>query len=84
MTAKSNYHKRINVVNKANLDKQCKLYKRTMNKYIAKYRKEQENKLRNLEKHNPKLYRRYLNSFPNNKKETMPSASCFFLNITKK
>ena len=78
MTAKLKYHKRRNVANRANLNKQCKLYKRTMNKYIAKYRKEQENKLRNLEKQNPKMYWRYLNSLRNNKKETMPSASCFF------
>ena len=78
MTAESKYHKRKNVKNKAYLDKICKLYKRIMNKYIAKYTKEQENKLRNIEKHNLKLYCRYLNSIHNNKKETMASASCFF------
>ena len=49
-----------------------------MNKYIDKYTKEQENKLRNIEKHNPKMYCRYLNSLRNTKKETMASASCFF------
>ena len=78
MAAKSKYNNRKNVLNKANLDKHCKIYKRTMNKYIAQFRKEQEEKLRNLQQNNQKVYWRYLNSLHKNKNENEPPASCFY------
>ena len=48
-----------------------------MNKYISKYRKEQEQKLRNLQSKTPKEYWRYLNSLHKNKNTDMPQAECF-------
>ena len=86
MKEKSDYHKQKTIPNKTNLTHQRKVYKKTMNKYISKYRKEQEQKLRHLQSKNPKEYWRYLNSLHKNKHTDMPQAECFlnyYKNIDK-
>ena len=75
--AKSDYHKQKTISDKTNLTHQSKVCKKTMNKYISKYRTEQEQKLRNLQSKNPKEYRLYRNNLHKNKHTDMPQPECF-------
>lgn len=84
-TARRNYHlaKRIHHnqksdENKDNLLTASKHYKKTMNKYINKYRKNKCNKLRYMSTHEPKEYWKFLNSLKLNKQTDTPNANTFF------
>ena len=52
--------------------------KKTMNKYIAKHRKYNENKLRNLQSKNPKQYWKFLNSLKTQDKHNGPNLNEFY------
>lgn len=59
--ARKRYSKYPSGQNKLLLNTTCKKYKCIMNIYINKYNKENENKLRNMNKNNPKGYWRFIN-----------------------
>ena len=60
------------------LKKRVKIIKKTMNKFIAKHRKQNENKLRNLQSKNPKQYWKFLNSLKQHSKPSSPNLSEFY------
>ena len=64
--------------NMQNLKEASKNYKKTMNKFIAKHRKQNENKLRNLQSKNPKQYWKFLNSLKQHSKPSSPNLSEFY------
>ena len=52
-----------------------------MNKYIAKYKKVTENKLRNLESKDPKAYWKFINSLKRKDPNNAPSLSEFYVHF---
>ena len=55
-----------------------KIYKQTMNKYMAKYRNDKQHNLRNMQRNNPKEYLQYLNSLHKMKTKQLPTLDSFF------
>ena len=85
-TARRNYYlaKRVHRYYRSNENREklisaSKLYKRTMNKYINKYVKSKQRRLRNMASKDPKSYWKYLNSLKRNKNDNeTPNANEFF------
>lgn len=66
------------IVNKSALVSASRIYKKTMNKFMNKYNTTQQNKLRNMQKCQPKEYWKFLNSLKNKGKSEMPPLNKFF------
>ena len=75
--AKKHYNS-CQLYNMQNLKVASKNSKKTMNKCIAKHRKQNENKLRNLQSKNPKQYWKFLNSLKQHSKPSSPNLSEFY------
>ena len=58
-----------------------KHYKKTMNKFIQKHRRQNEKKLRNLQSRNPKEYWKYINSLKQKKSSNTPTLNEFYDSI---
>lgn len=63
--------------NKNALIKESRSYKKTMNKFINKHKQLLQNKLRKMQKSQPKEYWKFLNSLKNKKKTELPSIAQF-------
>ena len=77
--ARKKYHRALNVYNKtksfqakSHLQKESKLYKQTMNKYMKQHKLDEINKLRNMQLTDPKVYWKYLKSLQTNTNNTQP------------
>jgi len=76
--AKTKYCKNKTIRNKENLKSSSKHYKRTMNRYINKYKFSKTNKLRDMHSKNPKHYWKYINSLKSKSPTNMPSLDDFY------
>ena len=78
LNAKSLYRTNRTSSNKASMVSLSKIYKQTMNKYMAKYRNDKQHNLRNMQRNNPKEYWQYLNSLHKKKTKQLPTLDSFF------
>lgn len=78
LNAKSLYRTNRTSSNKASMVSLSKIYKQTMNKYMAKYKNDKQHKLRNMQRNNPKEYWQYLNSLHKKKTKQLPKLDSFF------
>ena len=76
--AKKYYNSCQSSINMHRLKEASKSYKKTMNKFISKYRKQNENKLRNLQSKKPKQYWNFLNSLKHRSNSNSPSLHEFY------
>ena len=76
--ARRQYNTHKNSINLSNLNSCSKLYKKTMNKYIAKHKKQTQNKLRQLESKDPKSYWKFINSLKGKTCSNSPSLQEFY------
>ena len=65
-------------VNLLKLQKACKTYKNTMNTFINRHNKNNEEKLRNMHRKQPKDYWKLLNSIKNKNAKETPSINTFY------
>ena len=64
--------------NRTVLNQSSKSYKKTMNKFIAKHRKQNENKLRSMQTKRPKEYWKFINSLKHRNSLNSPSLNEFY------
>ena len=76
--AKKYYNSCQSSINMHRLKEASKSYKKTMNKFISKSRKQNENKLRNLQSKKPKQYWNFLNSLKHRSNSNSPSLNEFY------
>lgn len=84
--ARKIYKANKNPTNKQNLNASSKEYKKTMNKYMYKHKKDKINKLRTMQTKNPKDYWNYIKSLDKNKSSSYPPLDSLyehFKNINK-
>ncbi|MEW8548328.1 MAG: hypothetical protein AB2693_32900, partial [Candidatus Thiodiazotropha sp.] len=77
-SARKKYNRCRSTCNRINLQKACKIYKNTMNKFIDKYNQSNEQKLRNLHNKHPKEYWKFLNSVKNKELSETPDINTFY------
>ena len=79
------YSKHPSMENKINYKNTCKHYKATMNKYINRYNKNNEDKLRTMHSKQPKDYWKYLNKLNkiNTKNENTPTVESLYQHFKK-
>ena len=71
-------HKTVNsTASKQNLNQRSKDYKRTMDNFISKYRKDNERKLRKMQSKNPKDYWKLLNKWKSSPYKSTPTLEQF-------
>ena len=76
--ARRKYNHNRTPVNLLKLQKACKTYKNTMNTFINRHNKNNEEKLRNMHRKQPKDYRKLLNSIKNKTAKETPSINTFY------
>ena len=76
--ARSKYNHNPTPGNYLKLQKACKTYKNTMNTYINRHNKNNEEKLRNMHCKRPKDYWKILNSIKNKTAKEMPDINSFY------
>ena len=64
--------------NKQQLISESRAYKKTMTKFINKHKKQQQNKLRQMQKSQPREYWKFLNSLKQKKQSEIPSTQQFY------
>ena len=76
--ARKQFHRNKTMQTRMHLLECSRTYKKTMNKYIAKYKNNQQKRLRNLQSKSPKLYWKFINSLKHKTSSNSPSLEEFY------